>query len=207
VIEHNLDVIKTADWLIDMGPAGGHKGGLVIAAGTPEEVAEVADSYTGEFLRRVLGLSGKPKGGARALARATKANGTAVIKTTPAAADGTDPARAAPAKAARTKAAPARVRRWRLPQGRSGARADPTGAAGGGTDKGHRRRHRPRPHCRRRRAKKGARHGPPLARPLGRPGPAAGRSDAGAGLPCSVPWPAATRRPAREARRIVPTRA
>ena len=49
VIEHNLDVIKTADWLIDMGPEGGHKGGLLIAAGTPEEVAEVPDSATGEL--------------------------------------------------------------------------------------------------------------------------------------------------------------
>jgi excinuclease ABC subunit A len=111
VIEHNLDVIKTADWLIDMGPAGGHKGGLIIAAGTPEEVAEVAESYTGEFLRRVLHLSGKPKGGAKALARATKANGTVAIKPTPATADGTDPDNAAPAKAARRKAAPAKARR------------------------------------------------------------------------------------------------
>jgi excinuclease ABC subunit A len=75
VIEHNLDVIKTADWLIDMGPEGGHKGGTVIAAGTPEEVAEVAESYTGEFLRRVLGLDGKPAG-SNARARADKANGS-----------------------------------------------------------------------------------------------------------------------------------
>ena len=47
VIEHNLDVIKTADWLIDMGPEGGHKGGLVLAIGTPEELAEVPESHTG----------------------------------------------------------------------------------------------------------------------------------------------------------------
>src|SRR5205814_6130557 len=51
VIEHNLDVIKTADWIIDMGPAGGHRGGTVVAAGTPEELAEVPDSHTGQYLR------------------------------------------------------------------------------------------------------------------------------------------------------------
>jgi len=54
VIEHNLDVIKTADWIIDLGPEGGELGGQVIAAGPPEEVATVADSYTGQFLKRVL---------------------------------------------------------------------------------------------------------------------------------------------------------
>jgi len=76
-IEHNLDVIKTADWLIDMGPEGGNKGGLVLATGTPEELAEVAESHTGQFLRPVLGLKGKPSAarGKAALARAAKANG------------------------------------------------------------------------------------------------------------------------------------
>jgi excinuclease ABC subunit A len=54
VIEHNLDVIKTADWLVDMGPEGGNRGGLVIAEGTPEEVAANADSYTGQFLAPLL---------------------------------------------------------------------------------------------------------------------------------------------------------
>jgi excinuclease ABC subunit A len=54
VIEHNLDVIKTADWVIDLGPEGGDGGGRVIAAGTPEEVAAAAGSHTGEFLRSVL---------------------------------------------------------------------------------------------------------------------------------------------------------
>jgi excinuclease ABC subunit A len=54
VIEHNLDVIKTADWLIDMGPEGGNRGGYVVAEGTPEEVAEHPDSYTGQFLRPLL---------------------------------------------------------------------------------------------------------------------------------------------------------
>ncbi|MEK7770080.1 MAG: ethanolamine utilization protein, partial [candidate division NC10 bacterium] len=55
IIEHNLDVIKTADWVIDLGPEGGDEGGRVIAAGTPEDVATQADrSYTGQFLQRVL---------------------------------------------------------------------------------------------------------------------------------------------------------
>ncbi len=56
VIEHNLDVIKTADWIIDLGPEGGDAGGEVIAAGPPEEIARSPGSYTGEFLRRVLEL-------------------------------------------------------------------------------------------------------------------------------------------------------
>jgi excinuclease ABC subunit A len=57
VIEHNLDVIKTADWVIDLGPEGGEAGGRVVAAGTPEEVAREEASYTGQYLRRVLGGS------------------------------------------------------------------------------------------------------------------------------------------------------
>jgi len=74
VIEHNLDVIKTADWLIDMGPEGGHKGGTVIAVGTPEEMAEVEASHTGAFLRHVLGLDGQPNGCEAAIRRAHEAN-------------------------------------------------------------------------------------------------------------------------------------
>lgn len=54
VIEHNLDVIKTADYIIDMGPEGGDKGGTVIAKGTPEEIANVKDSYTGQYVKRYL---------------------------------------------------------------------------------------------------------------------------------------------------------
>ncbi len=54
VIEHNLDVIKCADWVIDLGPEGGHGGGTVVAAGTPEQVATVKDSYTGQFLKPLL---------------------------------------------------------------------------------------------------------------------------------------------------------
>ncbi|WP_287130132.1 excinuclease ABC subunit UvrA [Candidatus Cyanaurora vandensis] len=54
VIEHNLDVIRTSDWVIDLGPEGGHRGGQVIATGTPEQVAEVPQSYTGQYLKKVL---------------------------------------------------------------------------------------------------------------------------------------------------------
>jgi excinuclease ABC subunit A len=54
VIEHNLDVIKCADWIIDLGPEGGDRGGTIVAAGTPEDVAQVGGSYTGQFLRTML---------------------------------------------------------------------------------------------------------------------------------------------------------
>ncbi len=66
VIEHNLDVIKTADWIIDLGPEGGNRGGAVIASGTPEEVAAIPESYTGQYLKPLL---------AKRRARATR-NGT-----------------------------------------------------------------------------------------------------------------------------------
>ncbi|MFI9556577.1 excinuclease ABC subunit UvrA [Nonomuraea endophytica] len=56
VIEHNLDVIKTADWVIDMGPEGGSRGGTLVAEGTPEEVAAVEESHTGRFLRKILSV-------------------------------------------------------------------------------------------------------------------------------------------------------
>ena len=54
VIEHNLDVIKTADWIVDLGPEGGDQGGTVVVAGTPEDVAAHPISYTGRFLQEVL---------------------------------------------------------------------------------------------------------------------------------------------------------
>ena len=57
VIEHNLDVIKTADWIIDLGPEGGEGGGRLLAQGTPEEIARVRESFTGQYLRRILGDS------------------------------------------------------------------------------------------------------------------------------------------------------
>jgi excinuclease ABC subunit A len=59
VIEHNLDVIKTADWIVDLGPEGGDGGGRIVAEGTPEAVARTRGSHTGEFLRRALGTARK----------------------------------------------------------------------------------------------------------------------------------------------------
>ena len=67
MIEHNLDVIKTADWLIDLGPEGGEEGGEIVATGTPEEVAAVAGSYTGRFLAELVEPA-KPKRAQRASA-------------------------------------------------------------------------------------------------------------------------------------------
>jgi excinuclease ABC subunit A len=63
VIEHNLDVIKTADWIIDMGPEGGDRGGLVVAAGSPEEVAAIPESYTGQYLGPLLARTERRKVG------------------------------------------------------------------------------------------------------------------------------------------------
>ncbi|QZA09566.1 excinuclease ABC subunit UvrA [Mycolicibacter heraklionensis] len=71
VIEHNLDVIKTADWIIDMGPEGGAGGGTVVATGTPEDVVAVPESYTGKFLAEILGAPAKP---AKAAKRRRKAS-------------------------------------------------------------------------------------------------------------------------------------
>ncbi|MBI1377205.1 MAG: excinuclease ABC subunit UvrA [Frankiales bacterium] len=75
VIEHNLDVIKTADWIVDMGPEGGTGGGTVVATGTPEEIAAVPESHTGVFLRDVLGVR-EPRPRARSSTR-RKAKGAA----------------------------------------------------------------------------------------------------------------------------------
>jgi excinuclease ABC subunit A len=55
VIEHNLDVVKTADWVIDLGPEGGGGGGRIVAAGTPEQIAAAPESHTGRYLKEVLG--------------------------------------------------------------------------------------------------------------------------------------------------------
>ncbi|HMA18046.1 MAG TPA: excinuclease ABC subunit UvrA, partial [Thermoanaerobaculia bacterium] len=65
VIEHNLDVIKTADWVVDLGPEGGDAGGQIVAEGTPEVIAQVRSSHTGAFLRRALGSPRKPALGGR----------------------------------------------------------------------------------------------------------------------------------------------
>jgi hypothetical protein len=73
VIEHHLDVIKTADWVIDLGPDGGDGGGTLVAQGTPEQVAQIPASYTGAYLAQVLGLPGKASLGScsRASSRAS----------------------------------------------------------------------------------------------------------------------------------------
>jgi excinuclease ABC subunit A len=63
VIEHNLDVIKTADWLLDLGPEGGDGGGRIIAQGTPEAVAGAAGSHTGRYLAKLLAPTAKRKNG------------------------------------------------------------------------------------------------------------------------------------------------
>jgi excinuclease ABC subunit A len=57
VIEHNLDVIKSADWVIDLGPEGGDDGGRLVAVGSPEEVAACEASHTGRYLRKALGMT------------------------------------------------------------------------------------------------------------------------------------------------------
>ncbi len=61
VIEHNLDVIKTADWVIDLGPEGGDGGGQIVATGTPEQVAATKGSFTGEFLKPLVNREGKSR--------------------------------------------------------------------------------------------------------------------------------------------------
>jgi excinuclease ABC subunit A len=81
VIEHNLDVIKSADWIVDMGPEGGNGGGRVIAQGTPEQVVLVEDSYTGQFLAPVLARNGRtPSITAGVKVRPTPAMALAVAK-------------------------------------------------------------------------------------------------------------------------------
>ena len=54
IIEHNLDVIKSVDWIIDLGPEGGDEGGEIVAQGTPQEVAKIKNSYTGKYLKKIL---------------------------------------------------------------------------------------------------------------------------------------------------------
>ena len=64
IIEHNMDVIKQADWIIDLGPEGGEEGGRIVAQGTPEHVARVKKSYTGQILARALNGNGSGANGA-----------------------------------------------------------------------------------------------------------------------------------------------
>jgi len=72
IIEHNLDVVKTADWVIDLGPEGGSGGGQIIATGTPEQVAKTKGSYTGEFLAPMLKKAGGTKKAAKSKRKARK---------------------------------------------------------------------------------------------------------------------------------------
>jgi excinuclease ABC subunit A len=83
VIEHNLDVIKTADWIVDMGPEGGSRGGLVVAEGTPEDIAAHPDSHTGTFLAPLLeGRAAKQPKRRRTAAATAPAKRAATKKTT-----------------------------------------------------------------------------------------------------------------------------
>jgi excinuclease ABC subunit A len=109
VIEHNLDVIKNADWIIDMGPEGGNGGGRVIAEGTPEQVATVAESHTGRFLAPILERSARtperPTGVSPTRARAAEeaaasATASAPVKKSPAKAAARTPAKKTSARVA-----------------------------------------------------------------------------------------------------------
>ncbi|GMA85020.1 hypothetical protein GCM10025868_02700 [Angustibacter aerolatus] len=82
VIEHNLDVIKSSDWVVDMGPEGGSGGGLVVAEGTPEQVAEHEGSHTGAFLRPVLAETTRVGGSGTVAARAAVGRVAAATSTT-----------------------------------------------------------------------------------------------------------------------------
>ncbi len=107
VIEHNLDVIKTADWIVDMGPEGGNRGGLVVAEGTPEDVAAHPDSHTGRFLKSLLDGQTRVPTGARS--RATAATKKATQKVSRKVAEkpaATKKAANKPVKRATTKATP-----------------------------------------------------------------------------------------------------
>ncbi|MEO5628374.1 MAG: excinuclease ABC subunit UvrA [Thermomonas sp.] len=84
VIEHNLDVIKTADWVIDLGPEGGHRGGEIIAQGTPEDLAKEPRSHTGQFLGRVLGIDKTGTGKATATPAKSAKSDKATKKSKPA---------------------------------------------------------------------------------------------------------------------------
>lgn len=120
VIEHNLDVIKTADWVVDMGPEGGGGGGLVVAEGTPEEIAGVPASHTGKFLQEVLGAdrisdATSVPAPRRAAARKTVAAKSTAKKTATAKAAGTTATAAAKKATATTKKATATTKKAAAP--------------------------------------------------------------------------------------------
>jgi excinuclease ABC subunit A len=133
VIEHNLDVIKTADWIVDLGPEGGERGGDVVAEGTPEEVAAVPTSYTGQVLVPVLASAGRlpvtrkarpgkaPVRRGRPAATAPAATRSAKVPATRVGA-GKVPAAKVPATRARTaKVSAAKVSAAKVPATRAGA--------------------------------------------------------------------------------------
>ena len=105
VIEHNLDVIKASDWLIDMGPEGGSGGGQVVAIGTPEDIADNPDSHTGTFLKPILaGRAARQSAPVRRAASGAKTPAKAAVSRAKAV-----PAKAVTAKAALAKAVPAKA--------------------------------------------------------------------------------------------------
>ncbi|SDP00883.1 excinuclease ABC subunit A [Pedococcus dokdonensis] len=108
VIEHNLDVIKNADWIIDMGPEGGNGGGRVLAEGTPEQVAAVEDSYTGQFLAPILARSARTPQRATGTKRTAAAVAVTKKTATKKATATTVPAKKATAKKATAKQATAK---------------------------------------------------------------------------------------------------
>ena len=109
VIEHNLDVIKTADWVVDMGPEGGTRGGTVVATGTPEDVAAVPESHTGAFLREILGVTAAPtKAPARGRAAAAASSRPKAATTTAKAGTSRATTKAAATKATTTTSAAAK---------------------------------------------------------------------------------------------------
>ncbi|HWE69919.1 MAG TPA: hypothetical protein VG205_06125, partial [Acidimicrobiales bacterium] len=129
VIEHNLDVIKSADWIIDLGPEGGDRGGNIVAVGTPEEVAVAPGSYTGEVLAPVVGVSRsapkpKPK---RAVSANGSRNGSRNGSKVPGSKAGS--AKAGTAKAAAVKAKAAKSGTVKADAVRPGKPAKPKAAA------------------------------------------------------------------------------
>jgi excinuclease ABC subunit A len=129
VIEHNLDVIKNADWVIDLGPEGGSGGGLVVAEGTPEEVAENATSHTGRFLAPVLART------VRTVTRSTAKSGAARAGTAKAGTAKAGTAKAGTAKAGTAKAGTAKTR-----NGAATSSSAATGTGGGAVSPKGRRR-------------------------------------------------------------------
>ncbi|MDX6235798.1 MAG: excinuclease subunit, partial [Kribbellaceae bacterium] len=109
VIVHNLDVIKTADWIVDLGPDGGRRGGTLVAEGTPEEVAANPASYTGEFLAEILhGRAAKPSARKQAAAAKTAPKAAAGSKVNGAKATTKTAAKKTAAKKVAVKKAPAK---------------------------------------------------------------------------------------------------